>query len=53
MNIIKVFESGALFGEIALLMSGRRTASVIAKTECTMILLSKHSFDKVVGEATF
>lgn len=41
MNIIKILYPGAIFGEIALVTKGRRTATVVAKSDCDMIRLSK------------
>ncbi len=38
---------GDAFGEIALLVTGRRTATVTARTEMRLLALSGHDFDRI------
>ncbi|OWF39611.1 uncharacterized protein LOC110464813 [Mizuhopecten yessoensis] len=40
--------SGDMFGEIALLESGRRTATVICKTPCELLVVQKEDFDTII-----
>ncbi len=48
-NIDAVLVDGDYFGEIALFMDVKRTASIRAVTYCEMYSLSKESFDYVIG----
>jgi CRP/FNR family transcriptional regulator, cyclic AMP receptor protein len=41
---------GAHFGELALLDGGPRTATVVAQTEMTLLVLSKPAFNAVLDE---
>jgi glucose-6-phosphate 1-dehydrogenase len=47
---LRTLGEGDFFGEIALLQSGPRTASVRAVTPCDLLVLSKGDFDKVLKE---
>ncbi|XP_069131302.1 uncharacterized protein [Argopecten irradians] len=40
--------AGDIFGEIALLESGRRTATVICKTPCELLVVQKEDFDEII-----
>ncbi len=47
----QVYEYGAggYFGEIALMETKPRAASIVAKTECTCYLLGRHAFEERLG----
>jgi small-conductance mechanosensitive channel/CRP-like cAMP-binding protein len=45
---VTVLESGAVFGELAFLTGGRRTASVHALAECEVIAVARTAFKQVV-----
>lgn len=38
---------GDMFGEIALLLTGQRTATVVARTPMVLLTLSGHEFDRI------
>eukprot|EP00163_Fabomonas_tropica_P034915 TRINITY_DN9982_c0_g1_i1.p1 TRINITY_DN9982_c0_g1~~TRINITY_DN9982_c0_g1_i1.p1 ORF type:complete len:166 (+),score=31.55 TRINITY_DN9982_c0_g1_i1:487-984(+) len=44
-------KQGAVFGEIALIRNTERTASVVAKEACTVCVLYKVDFDKLLASA--
>jgi hypothetical protein len=43
-------KEGSFFGEIALITSGKRTASVRASTFCDLFVLTKEDFDEVLAD---
>lgn len=47
-RVVKVIQAGNYFGEIALMMDSRRTASVRARTFCTLCVLHRLHFQKVL-----
>ena len=47
-RVYRTMTAGMFFGEIALLYSSRRTASVITKTYCELFVLYKDDFDHVL-----
>jgi glucose-6-phosphate 1-dehydrogenase len=49
-NVIKVLHDGDIFGEIAVLMSTPRTATVRAKTSCDLFVLEKGDFGRILRE---
>ena len=44
------FPEGVLFGDISLLTNSRRTATVLCKSDCVLLTLSKNIYDKIIGE---
>jgi CRP-like cAMP-binding protein len=42
---------GRAFGEMAVLDGERRSASCIAVSDCSLLILAKDSLDKMLGEA--
>ena len=49
-KVIENMESGAFFGELALLYSVRRTASVKTLTYCELFVLEKNDFSQVMAD---
>jgi len=49
-SILAVLRKGDPFGEIALLTDSPRTATVIAKTECQLLMLEKQGFLEFIAE---
>jgi CRP-like cAMP-binding protein len=47
----RVIGSGDTFGEIALLVTGRRTASVVARTEMRLLSLFDQDFQRIRSQA--
>ncbi|EGR28491.1 hypothetical protein IMG5_174450 [Ichthyophthirius multifiliis] len=47
--LVKIFNPGESFGEIALITSQGRTATLVAKEESHVMVLNKVSFEKVMG----
>ena len=43
------YSSGDYFGERALMKNEPRAANVIAKTDCVVLCLDRHSFKRLVG----
>jgi cAMP-dependent protein kinase regulator len=43
------YRVGDYFGERALIKNEPRAANVIAKTECTVVSLDRHSFKRLLG----
>lgn len=41
---------GDFFGEIALIKRGKRTATVVSDTECSLLVLSFDDFERLLGE---
>lgn len=48
-GVVAVKHAGEFFGEIALFMSGMRTATVTARTLCELMVLTKTDIDLVAG----
>ena len=46
---MKHYHVGEYFGERALLKNEPRAANVIAKGDCTVVLLDRHSFKRMLG----
>jgi glucose-6-phosphate 1-dehydrogenase len=49
-NVIKTLKDGDFFGEIGLLLSTPRTATVRAKTLCDMFVLEKGAFSRILQD---
>jgi len=49
-QVIRVLGKGDYFGEFALLISEKRTASVVAKTFCELQVLLKEDFDTIMAD---
>jgi glucose-6-phosphate 1-dehydrogenase len=49
-NVLKVLHDGDIFGEIAVLMSSRRTADVRARTSCDLFVLDKADFSRILRD---
>ncbi|KAL2868009.1 cyclic nucleotide-binding domain protein [Aspergillus lucknowensis] len=47
-SIYAELEPGAFFGEIGVLMDRPRTATIIARTRCLLVVLSKEDFRKIL-----
>ncbi|EGR29583.1 hypothetical protein IMG5_152940 [Ichthyophthirius multifiliis] len=47
--LVKIFVPGDSFGEISLITSKGRTATLVSKEESHVMILNKASFDKVLG----
>jgi CRP-like cAMP-binding protein len=43
----KRLRRGDMFGEIALLLTGQRTATIVARTPMRLLTLSGHEFDRI------
>jgi cAMP-dependent protein kinase regulator len=43
------YKVGDYFGERALIKNEPRAANVVAKTECTVVSLDRHSFKRLLG----
>jgi glucose-6-phosphate 1-dehydrogenase len=50
-KVIKVLRDGDVFGEIGVLMSTPRTASVRAKTGCDLFVLEKSDFSRILRDS--
>jgi CRP/FNR family transcriptional regulator/CRP/FNR family cyclic AMP-dependent transcriptional regulator len=48
--LLRLLEAGDTFGEVALLNQAPRSASVEAKTDCTLIQVTSQMLEKLMGE---
>jgi len=46
---VKQYKTGDYFGELALLKGEPRAASIVAKTECQVVSVDRHSFKRMLG----
>jgi len=49
--VVEVAEPGALLGEMSVVDSSRRSATVITRSKCRVISINKHQFDLLVRES--
>jgi hypothetical protein len=49
-KILNVLQAHAYFGELALIDDASRTASVIADSDCSLLLLNKDTFDRITDD---
>ena len=49
-KVVKTLKDGDCFGEIGLLMSTPRTATVIAKTQCDLFVLARSDFSRILRD---
>jgi glucose-6-phosphate 1-dehydrogenase len=49
-KVVKTLKDGDFFGEIGLLMSTPRTATVVAKTQCDLFLLKRADFSRILRD---
>ena len=47
--VLAVLQKGDMFGEMALLENKARSASAIAKTDCTLMVVNRHNFNTMVS----
>jgi len=47
--VLAVLDKGDMFGEMALLENKPRSASAIAKTDCTLMVVNRHNFNTMVS----
>ncbi|WAQ97869.1 CNBD2-like protein [Mya arenaria] len=47
---VKEMGPGETFGEVALIEGGRRTASIVCKTNVELLVILKHDFDNIIRE---
>jgi cAMP-dependent protein kinase regulator len=47
-KLVKTYEEGESFGELALLYNAPRAASVIASSNCSLFALDRECFNKIV-----
>ena len=43
------YKAGDYFGERSLIKNEPRAANVVAKTQCTVVTLDRHSFKRLLG----
>ena len=48
-NFIRTMEPGAFFGEQALLNNEPRTATCVAKSQCTLLVMDRENFETLFG----
>jgi glucose-6-phosphate 1-dehydrogenase len=49
-KVVKTLKDGDFFGEIGLLMSTPRTATVVAKTQCDLFVLKRADFSRILRD---
>lgn len=50
-RFLLTYSAGDAFGELALLYNAPRAASIVAKTECTLFVLDRQTFNHIVKDA--
>jgi cAMP-dependent protein kinase regulator len=48
-KVVMSYKTGDYFGELALLKNQPRAASVICKTDCTLVALDRYTFKRLLG----
>lgn len=48
-QVVMQYKVGDYFGERALLKNEPRAANVAAKTDCTVVMMDRHSFKRLMG----
>lgn len=46
---VKQYKPGDYFGELALIKNQPRAANIICKTDCTLVVLDRDSFKRMLG----
>lgn len=49
MKVTKIYNPGDSFGEIALITKSTRMATIMCRTSCEMITLSREGFNRMIG----
>jgi CRP-like cAMP-binding protein len=49
-GVIATLKEGDIFGELAVLLGEKRTATVRAKTPCDLFVLEKNDFNRILRE---
>lgn len=52
-NVVECISPGSIFGEMALIDNSPRSATAIAKTDCTVVPLDQRRFQFLVQETPF
>lgn len=52
-SVVETVETEGFFGEMALIEGGARSASAIARTDCTLVPINQKRFDYMLGEVPF
>jgi CRP-like cAMP-binding protein len=47
---VKIYRNGELFGEVALITEGTRTASIVAREDAHLLKISKVGFKNIIGK---
>ena len=50
MDIANVLKSGDGFGEIALISNSKRTATIVCREDCHLLVLSKQIYERLIGD---
>lgn len=50
-RLLKTYESGDVFGELALLYNATRAATIISQTDCILYSLDRSTFNHIVKDA--
>lgn len=48
-QVVLEYKSGDYFGELALLKNANRAASIVGKTDGTVVFLDRNSFKRLLG----
>lgn len=50
MEVAKIYKPGESFGEIALILKEKRTATMVCKEDSVLISLSSDAFQNILGD---